>query len=112
MSAESAIKLLRREYDAAVAGRRSVPKDFIRRVLWNADVDDGLRRAVEDLSDWYLQKNAHMPVVRGKCPSCGSYSLFLAQGGYITCAKLDCKDPCSAGDVLHADQRPLVDRDV
>ena len=58
MSAESAIKLLRLEYEAAVSGQRIITKDSVRRVLWNADVDDGLRRAIEDLSNWYLEKDA------------------------------------------------------
>ena len=43
---------------------------------------------------------AWMPVVKGKCPACGMASLFLAAGGYVTCASLSCKDPCAAGELL------------
>lgn len=38
--------------------------------------------------------------VQGKCPSCGSESLFLADGGYVTCSIIGCDDPCAANDLL------------
>lgn len=40
------------------------------------------------------------PRVAGHCPGCGSSSLFVANGGHITCARLDCPDPCAADRVL------------
>lgn len=40
------------------------------------------------------------PDVRGRCPACGSSSLFLASGGYVTCRISDCKDPGAAADML------------
>ncbi len=40
------------------------------------------------------------PRVAGHCPGCGGTSLFLANGGHLTCARLDCPDPCAADRVL------------
>jgi len=42
-----------------------------------------------------------MPDVQGRCPACGGTSLFLAQGGYVTCSRLDCPAPGEADDLLH-----------
>lgn len=44
---------------------------------------------------------ASMPIVRGRCPACNLTSLFLASGGFVTCASLSCPDPSSAYDVLN-----------
>jgi hypothetical protein len=41
------------------------------------------------------------PLVQGRCPACNGASLFLGSGGYVTCARLDCPDPCAADDQLH-----------
>lgn len=41
------------------------------------------------------------PSVAGHCPSCRSTSLFLGSGGHVTCARLDCSDPCAADRLLH-----------
>lgn len=46
------------------------------------------------------------PIVRGRCPACRGQSLFLGSGGHITCARLDCPNPCAADDQLHADPTP------
>jgi hypothetical protein len=43
---------------------------------------------------------ASYPAVQGRCPACNQRSLFLAAGGYITCASLRCNDPCAAGELL------------
>lgn len=43
---------------------------------------------------------AQYPVVVGACPSCGNESLFLADGGYVTCAILRCPDSGAASDLL------------
>jgi hypothetical protein len=40
------------------------------------------------------------PRVDGRCPACGWASLFLAVGEHITCARLDCPDPCAADELL------------
>ena len=47
-----------------------------------------------------------MPAVRGRCPHCGRESLFLATGGYVTCAALDCHKPTAASDLLGATTVP------
>lgn len=43
------------------------------------------------------------PVVKGKCPTCGLASLFLGEGGYVTCASLECRNPCAADGLLHGE---------
>jgi len=40
------------------------------------------------------------PPVRGRCPSCGSESLFLGSGGYVTCSVIGCKNPGAPTAVL------------
>ncbi|MFJ6440242.1 DUF6085 family protein [Streptomyces sp. NPDC091649] len=40
------------------------------------------------------------PTVQGNCPACGSSSLFLGSGGYVTCARLDCPEPDAATTLL------------
>lgn len=40
------------------------------------------------------------PRVQGRCPACGSESLFLGSGGYVTCSCRPCPDPCGAADLL------------
>ncbi|MFM9635930.1 hypothetical protein [Streptomyces turgidiscabies] len=41
------------------------------------------------------------PLVQGRCPACNGASLFLGSGGYVTCSRLDCPDPCAADTQLH-----------
>lgn len=41
-----------------------------------------------------------LPLVKGRCPACGATSLFLGEGGYITCARLDCPQPDAASTLL------------
>lgn len=42
-----------------------------------------------------------MTRVAGYCPmGCGE-TLFLAEGGHVTCAYLDCPAPCKLDDLLH-----------
>jgi hypothetical protein len=36
------------------------------------------------------------PDVQGRCPACGGESLMLADGGYVTCRRLDCPEPEAA----------------
>lgn len=45
------------------------------------------------------------PKVQGRCPACRRPSLFLGDGGHLTCAQLTCPNPCAA-DQLLADQGP------
>ncbi|MEV7470240.1 hypothetical protein AB0O20_27605 [Streptomyces kronopolitis] len=45
--------------------------------------------------------SAGLPLVQGNCPACrGSNSLFLGDGGYVTCARLDCPEPDAATTLL------------
>jgi len=46
---------------------------------------------------------AGYPKVQGRCPACGSTTLFLGSGGYVTCSLLGCSDPCSADKFLHGE---------
>ncbi|WP_020116791.1 hypothetical protein [Streptomyces canus] len=41
------------------------------------------------------------PLVQGRCPACNGSSLFLGSGGYVTCSRLDCPNPCAADDLMH-----------
>lgn len=41
-----------------------------------------------------------LPEVVGRCPACGAASLFLAGGGYVTCARIDCPRPDAVADLL------------
>jgi len=43
---------------------------------------------------------AGLPLVKGKCPACGSASLFLGDGGYVTCSRIDCTAPDAASTTL------------
>lgn len=38
--------------------------------------------------------------VAGVCPACGSRSLFLAEGGHVTCRIADCTNPCAVDELL------------
>jgi len=40
------------------------------------------------------------PVVKGRCPACGGESLFLGDGGYVTCSRIDCTHPDAATSML------------
>ena len=41
--------------------------------------------------------------IEGRCPTCGVRSLFVGQGGYVTCGWLDCSDPCAPSKALGVD---------
>lgn len=49
-----------------------------------------------------------MPDVQGHCPACGAASLFLGEGGHVTCARIECPNPCAADDLLHGGEAALV----
>lgn len=40
------------------------------------------------------------PRVKGRCPACNGASLFLGEGGYVTCSRIDCTQPAAASDLL------------
>lgn len=41
-----------------------------------------------------------MTRVKGYCPSCGNETLFLGEGGYVTCSLIGCENPTAASDIL------------
>jgi hypothetical protein len=43
---------------------------------------------------------ASFPAVKGRCPACNAASLFLGEGGYVTCAMASCGDPAAAAGRL------------
>ncbi|MEU0098281.1 hypothetical protein [Streptomyces sp. NPDC006267] len=49
-----------------------------------------------------------MPDVQGRCPACGAASLFLGEGGHVTCSRIDCPAPSAADDLLHGGEEALV----
>lgn len=42
----------------------------------------------------------NLPSVQGKCPECGSRSLFVGEGGYVTCSRIGCDDPSAPSKAL------------
>ncbi|WP_145503124.1 hypothetical protein [Streptomyces sp. CFMR 7] len=49
-----------------------------------------------------------MPDVQGCCPACGAASLFLGEGGHVTCARIECSNPCAADDMLRGGEEALA----
>lgn len=45
------------------------------------------------------------PDVQGTCPACGRRSLFLGEGGHVTCSQSDCPDPSAVDTMLIAPAR-------
>lgn len=41
-----------------------------------------------------------MSKVQGHCPACGGESLFLAEGGHVTCSRLECPRPDAVDELL------------
>ncbi|MFJ6566658.1 hypothetical protein ACIQNU_04510 [Streptomyces sp. NPDC091292] len=46
--------------------------------------------------------------VQGHCPACGGSSLFLGEGGHVTCSRLDCPAPDTADGLLRGGETALV----
>ncbi|MET9879772.1 hypothetical protein ABZZ36_34935 [Actinacidiphila glaucinigra] len=44
--------------------------------------------------------------VQGRCPACGRNSLFLGDGGYVTCSRTLCSEPDAASTLLEVPRRP------
>lgn len=38
--------------------------------------------------------------VKGRCPACGLHTLFVADGGYLTCSNVDCTRPDAAHELI------------
>lgn len=41
-----------------------------------------------------------MTAIKGHCPACGGASLFVVEGGYVTCSRIDCPRPDAAHIIL------------
>ena len=41
--------------------------------------------------------------ITNRCPSCGHQTLFVGNGGYLTCSWLGCKAPSLVSDLLPRD---------
>lgn len=59
-----------------------------------------------------LEAQTATPDVAGRCPACGGESLFLADGGHVTCRRLDCPDPCAVDDILNQQDGPAEVREL
>ncbi|MEU3432392.1 hypothetical protein [Streptomyces sp. NPDC006863] len=55
-----------------------------------------------------IEARAGASDVAGSCPACGAASLFLGEGGHITCARIECPNPCAADDLLHSGEEALA----
>lgn len=40
------------------------------------------------------------PAVQGRCPSCGASTVFVAEGGYLTCSLSTCSNPLAPSEAL------------
>ncbi|WP_405699061.1 DUF6085 family protein [Streptomyces sp. NBC_01383] len=49
-----------------------------------------------------------MTDVQGRCPACGGASLFLGEGGHVTCSHIDCPAPDTADMLLCGGETALV----
>ena len=45
------------------------------------------------------------PRVQGRCPACNATTLFLGNGGHITCSWIDCEEPGAANRWLRNPQQ-------
>jgi len=48
------------------------------------------------------------PRVRGRCPACRGESLFVGEGGYVTCSRIDCPEPDAASTLLERKSEPAA----
>jgi len=52
------------------------------------------------------------PKVQGRCPACGSSSLFLGNGGYVTCSVIECAMPLLASRLLESTKLHRIVQEV
>jgi hypothetical protein len=50
-------------------------------------------RAARAEAEQLRERLAAQAWIQGKCPACGRGSLFIGEGGYLTCSHLECPDP-------------------
>lgn len=60
-------------------------------------------RAELDEIDARVRAGAYGHRVQGHCPACGASTLFVGDGGHLTCSRIECPSPCAADEIL-ADQ--------
>jgi hypothetical protein len=58
-----------------------------------------------------------MTDIQGRCPACRGASLFLGEGGHVTCRRIDCPNPAAADQLLHGEQptqlgKPCCGKDI
>jgi hypothetical protein len=46
------------------------------------------------------EKRVRTDTVQGHCPACGWASLFIGEGGYLTCSRLECPQPDAVHRIL------------
>lgn len=69
-------------------------------------------QAVGDVIEYYRRyegaetkddETERHPDVQGECPECGNESLFLGEGGYVTCRVIGCENPSAPSEALGVD---------
>ncbi len=66
------------------------------------DMEDAVLAATVSVS-WPDDEPAALPLavtVMGFCPACGGESLFLGDGGYVTCGRVECPRPDAVSEIL------------
>lgn len=48
----------------------------------------------------YADRIGKYPQIEGRCFACGGQTLFVGEGGYITCSYLSCPNPSAVNQVL------------
>lgn len=106
---------------AIVARCQSLAAWLTRHSNLGVDVEaDGIRRAIGDRlyvalgvpsppAEW---EQHGFPSVRGRCPACDGNSLFLGEGGYVTCRRLSCSEPDAASTLLGKHPRAAARAEV
>jgi hypothetical protein len=61
-------------------------------------LDARIRRIVRETLEAGQVKS--FPQVAGQCPACGKATLFMGEGGYLTCSLIDCPMPDAASRLL------------
>lgn len=61
--------------------------------------DEKIREANEADSGTGEPFTRQQPKIFDRCPSCGSRSLFVGSGGWLTCSVIGCKEPAT-GEVI------------
>lgn len=102
-------RLMQAEIRAAVAGRDAQAyREQVQALVRSIQRERGVPE--EELGGEFViavdkQPTASaLPAVQGRCPACGSSSLFLGDGGYVTCPRIGCSEPDAASTLLASPQ--------